>query len=344
MCVITLVLNAFTKEIQATMMTILRKLWYSRRGKIYYLTLTVILMYNIISYYNRDLPYYQPEIPEVNSDELVIFSARDLESLAQKIPQLPIQQLIGNKFSKIKYKSVMVDRVQLPPVFCQLWLNKEKKQFVTPAIFRSLWPSIWGNFKDGELLPHLISCLLPIQMGSSVPNILHPNVAKVLSYYEERGTVKVTKLSLPGNQPNFPETIGIYQKFAIFRKRQNEVIPYNDCFYRNVHLYDYIALLDVDEIILPTSPNSFTWNDMMSSVTDRNKDAICARNIYFYEKLETKNNHIPRHLHMLRHSIRSINYTKPPFYVKCLHNASSVITLHNHLPVVCASKDKKTSR
>ena len=75
------------------------------------------------------------------------------------------------------------------------------------------------------------------------------------------------------------------------RKRLNELIPYNDCFYRNMyrcdflckvnkyrcislsmlqscwifgHRYDWIALLDVDELIVPRKHNS--WVDMMKQV------------------------------------------------------------------------------
>lgn len=80
---------------------------------------------------------------------------------------------------------------------------------------------------------------------------VHPNVSKLLDYYVKEGTVDLTKLYLPGPQPNSALLRHLYLHHKVTHKRQNEVIPYNDCLYRNVHRYDKIVLLDIDEIIVP---------------------------------------------------------------------------------------------
>ena len=42
------------------------------------------------------------------------------------------------------------------------------------------------------------------------------------------------------------------------------MIPYNDCLYRNMYRYKYIALLDIDEVILPIEEKN--WSDLMKNV------------------------------------------------------------------------------
>ena len=64
---------------------------------------------------------------------------------------------------------------------------------------------------------------------------VHPNVTKVLDHYSQEGKVEVTPLSLPGHQPNLPVLQHLYLKSKLNDKRQNELIPYNDCFYRNMY-------------------------------------------------------------------------------------------------------------
>ena len=45
----------------------------------------------------------------------------------------------------------------------------------------------------------------------------------------------VTPISLPGYQPNLPVLQHMYLKSKLNNKRQNELIPYNDCLYRNMY-------------------------------------------------------------------------------------------------------------
>ncbi|XP_054708021.1 uncharacterized protein LOC129217711 [Uloborus diversus] len=177
---------------------------------------------------------------------------------------------------------------------------------------------------------------------------IHPNISKVLNYYQQRGLVQLTPLTLPGNQPNLPGFRHWYLKTKLTHKRQNELIPYNDCLYRNLYSYDYVVLLDTDEIIMPVK---FTnWSDLMKDVVKRalkernyTRASYNVRNVYFLDDLqdgddlhhEAHEQGIPRYLHMFQHVYRSKNFTKPGSYVKCFHNTERVVSLHNHFPLNC---------
>ena len=62
-----------------------------------------------------------------------------------------------------------------------------------------------------------------------------PDILQVLNYYTEKNIVDVTPISLPGYQPNLPYLQHMYLKSKLNNKRQNELIPYNDCLYRNIY-------------------------------------------------------------------------------------------------------------
>uniref|UniRef100_A0A6P7GIF3 Glycosyltransferase family 92 protein n=1 Tax=Diabrotica virgifera virgifera TaxID=50390 RepID=A0A6P7GIF3_DIAVI len=66
---------------------------------------------------------------------------------------------------------------------------------------------------------------------------VHPNISKVLNHYDQKGKVHVTPISLAGGQPNAPSFQHLYLTNNPNKKRQNELIPYNDCFYK--HMYEY---------------------------------------------------------------------------------------------------------
>ena len=111
--------------------------------------------------------------------------------------------------------------------------------------------------------------------------------------------------------------------------------------------YDYITLLDIDEVITPIKNKN--WADMMEEIIKtsskvknetRATNSWFFRNVYFLdEMLDTQeHNHfeeIPQYLHMLHHVYRSANYTQPRQYVKCFHDPQEVLILHNHFPLGC---------
>lgn len=175
---------------------------------------------------------------------------------------------------------------------------------------------------------------------------VHPNISKVLGHYEAKGRVQVTPLTLPGGQPNVPGFQHLYLTKKVNHKRQNELIPYNDCLYQNLYSYNYIALLDIDEVIMPIK--SRTWKELMDAVMvkalavrNETRASYNVRNVYFLDDLIHTHGWfktIPKYMHMLQHVYRSENYTKPNQYVKCFHNPERALTLHNHFPLACLSQ------
>ena len=118
---------------------------------------------------------------------------------------------------------------------------------------------------------------------------VHPNVSKVLNYYKSTGFLVVTPHTLAGHQPNLDILQHWYLAKRKDNKRQNEVITYNDCFYRNMYKYQYIALLDVDEVIIPKNVSS--WGELITSLKKNKsvRSSHCFQNIYFLDDM-TKSN------------------------------------------------------
>ncbi|XP_058792872.1 uncharacterized protein LOC131665179 [Phymastichus coffea] len=172
---------------------------------------------------------------------------------------------------------------------------------------------------------------------------VHPNVTKVLEHYQTLGKVHVTPLTLPGGQPNVPAFQHMYLTKKTNHKRQNELIPYNDCLYKHMYEYEYIALLDVDEVIMPKQ--DATWQQLMARVMPKalklrneTRASYNVRNVYFLDDFLHAHGSfkdIPKYMHMLQHVYRSKNFTKPNQYIKCFHNPERVVTLHNHFPLAC---------
>ena len=179
---------------------------------------------------------------------------------------------------------------------------------------------------------------------------VHPNISKVLNYYETKGYIDVRPISLPGGQPNIQPLQQLYLQYVLYNQLFTEMIHYNDCLYRNMYLYDYIALLDIDEVILPIAQGN--WSVLMEQLhkldnegQKKNTASYVFRNVYFLtDFLEAHRksgtmapglNDIPDYMHMLQHVYRSTNHSNPMQYVKCFQNPKEVAIVHNHHPLVC---------
>jgi len=140
-------------------------------------------------------------------------------------------------------------------------------------------------------------------------------------------------------------------------KRQFEVLIYNDCLYRNMYRFKYIAILDIDEVIVPKKHKS--WSSMMEEVLEASsKDPKTIswhfRHVYFIdsmtkkqtkdlltEKLDGKipppvpfyTSDIPEHLHMMSHVFRSANHSKGRDYTKSFIDPEKALIVFNHYPL-----------
>ncbi|KAI6192409.1 Glycosyltransferase family 92 protein [Aphelenchoides bicaudatus] len=106
---------------------------------------------------------------------------------------------------------------------------------------------------------------------------------KLLDKMAESFDLKLVSFSsfIPGNVTNEPESRHSYIWGNYPQKRRNELIPYNDCFYRYSHTHDYVLLIDTDEVIVPLKHKN--WSDLIAEFTTnfrKNATSLSARNVF----------------------------------------------------------------
>lgn len=177
---------------------------------------------------------------------------------------------------------------------------------------------------------------------------MHPNMTRVLNDYMETspGFVEVRPLSMARGEPHSGPHFQHYAMDADgFNRILNEMIPYNDCFYRNMYKYDYIGVFDTDEVIMPLG-NVTKWSDLIElayRVPDYEREtwkcdewaSFCFRNVYFpsYPERPKVYKKLPGFYYMLQHVERVAEHCDRYAAVKCLHSTRYVIGLHNHFPL-----------
>ncbi|KAH8394440.1 hypothetical protein KR222_005709, partial [Zaprionus bogoriensis] len=177
---------------------------------------------------------------------------------------------------------------------------------------------------------------------------IHANMTRVIEHYRQTnpGFVELRPMSLGRGEPHSPRHFHHYAMDADgFNRILNEMIPYNDCFYRNMYKYDYVGVFDIDEVIMPLG-NVTNWNDLIDlayKVPDYQRDAtkckdwasFCFRNVYFprYPERPKVYKKLPSFYYMLQHVERVAEHCDRYAAVKCLHSTRYVVGLHNHFPL-----------
>ncbi|XP_037810587.1 uncharacterized protein LOC119602882 [Lucilia sericata] len=169
---------------------------------------------------------------------------------------------------------------------------------------------------------------------------VHPNTTKVLKYYEDTGFLEYRPMSLSTAVSNLPR----YRHLEMYKNHHSynmhEVVSYNDCLYRNMYRYKYVAVVDTDEIPLPLG-NITNWHDLMTfaeKVTTKNCKkfaSFCFRCMPFpcLPKKVGYTNQIPEYFYMLQHVERVLKHIRPDSATKCLHSTDRVIATHNHFSI-----------
>ena len=159
---------------------------------------------------------------------------------------------------------------------------------------------------------------------------VHPDTFKIIQYFEEQGKLETWKYLDPTGLKN--------SGMRSWQGLQTEVTVQTDCFYRVKNLYDYVAILDFDELIMPVMEEDMTWEDIIRRVDAQEYiDAYISQNAHYPEVGAEPIENIPKYMHMLQHIQRSNNFSKRMESVKSLFNTGRVLSVHTHYPHHCLS-------
>ena len=111
--------------------------------------------------------------------------------------------------------------------------------------------------------------------------------------------------------------------------------------------YDYIAVVDTDEVIMPLQHNN--WKDLIREIKRKTPEAsnnistFVFRHALFLDKEgeEEVEKDIPEWLHMMNHVYRSVKYFPPRYNVKSFHSTQRAQLVFNHYALACLGPCKE---
>ncbi|XP_065342175.1 uncharacterized protein LOC135940948 [Cloeon dipterum] len=135
----------------------------------------------------------------------------------------------------------------------------------------------------------------------------HPNLSSVLEHYSNAGEVEVSGLSLPGYLTNVPDFILSYLNTKPHIRTFIEDLAYNDCYYKYVHQFEFLVVLDIFEVIIPKlAPD---WRALLSEPVKKSPASsfTANRSVFVDDKAELHDwsAEVPKYLHMLQHVYRN---------------------------------------
>ena len=156
---------------------------------------------------------------------------------------------------------------------------------------------------------------------------LHPKIFTAVEYFEKHGVVEAWPFHEPSGIKNEPRTGK--QWWLI----EENIL--NDCFYRVRNLYEYVVILDFDEVLMPLNANDYNWNDIIKRVNGSAYDTL--RNmVYLVAKNETGADGIPENLYTLR-NFQYYTLLRGPG--KSIFKTENQLIVNNHLSVACLGKN-----
>ena len=124
----------------------------------------------------------------------------------------------------------------------------------------------------------------------------------ILRYYEKKGILDFPSISHAGLKNNLPGYIRAAGP-------KTERVAFTDCIYRNMYKFKFIAVVDIDEAIIPGT--DYTWSSMMANrlkkTYGQTLDSMAAlkfNNVYFFDEQKKPDewaDGVPKYMHMLQH-------------------------------------------
>lgn len=157
---------------------------------------------------------------------------------------------------------------------------------------------------------------------------LHPDFFDIVKYFEEQGIVEASPYFDPSG---ISDTI-----YDSWQMRLLEVNILTDCFYRVRNLYDYVTMLDFDEVIMPVNEEDMNWEDILKRLNETdNYDVYVSENLYYPDISAELIEEVPSYMYMLQHIQRSQNFSSEGDAVKSLFRTERILTVHNHMAHNC---------
>jgi Glycosyltransferase family 92 len=118
-----------------------------------------------------------------------------------------------------------------------------------------------------------------------------------MNYFQDKGYIEFSLFLEPSGVAT--------SNFRTPQVAMLEMMQDTDCFYRTKNLYDYIAVMDTDEVIIPMKPEDYTWHDLVKNFDLSNGTvSFLSRNLVMpnLEKPLHLHPEIPEYHYMLQHT------------------------------------------
>ncbi|XP_071549685.1 uncharacterized protein [Panulirus ornatus] len=167
---------------------------------------------------------------------------------------------------------------------------------------------------------------------------VHPNIQKVLRYYEAHGFLGITKFSYPYPYINEPSLRRLWKLSDRQRMWAMENAYFTECLLRHMHLYRFIAHIDPDEIPMMAKHTSFPvlLTERINRVARvRHPAAYKLRWFFHYDDLPS-NGTLPEYVWALRHTRRTKSPAPPmPGFSKSVYDMDVATGVFSHEVLIC---------
>lgn len=156
---------------------------------------------------------------------------------------------------------------------------------------------------------------------------LHPEFLEIVKYFEKQGIVETSIYKDPSG---FKDLDRLDHQRWMF-----EGNTLNDCFYRVKNLYEYLVVMDFDEVVMPMNVKDMNWFDLNKRINWREDlDFVRIQMVRFPEVEISSPKCFPDYFYILqqRQREKKDHLISSP---KCIIRTDTVKTVHTHRPLHC---------